>query len=199
MFLFLVAVVATVAARPQHGHQQKHNHGHVFLPQHILLHQTTNVKLSTAPIEKHKNNRQDVLIRHGEHNSHRGGKVGPHHKPKERLDPTSSSKSIQQPIEKETEKESEKYDVPTSLQPDIHIPSRTTIIIMQPESDYELGDPYIAEKKTQKTSSNKAVVKGIYSLDQPDDSVKIAEYTDKKSGFIFQIFPRLIQNQRDII
>ncbi|XP_050557640.1 uncharacterized protein LOC118262035 isoform X2 [Spodoptera frugiperda] len=91
------------------------------------------------------------------------------------------------------------FDVPTSLQPDIHIPSRTTIIIMQPESDYELGDPYIAEKKTQKTSSNKAVVKGIYSLDQPDDSVKIAEYTDKKSGFIFQIFPRLIQNQRDII
>lgn len=108
-FLFLVAVVATVAARPQHGHQQKHNHGHVFLPQHILLHQTTNVKLSTAPIEKHKNNRQDVLFRHGEHNVHRGGKVGPHHKEKETLDPTSSSKSIQQPIEKETEKETEKY------------------------------------------------------------------------------------------
>lgn len=63
---------------------------------------------------------------------------------------------------------------------------------MQPESDYELGDPYIAEKKTQKASSNKAVVKGIYSLDLPDDSVRIVEYTDKKSGFIFQIFPRLV-------
>ncbi|XP_022815944.1 uncharacterized protein LOC111349182 [Spodoptera litura] len=168
MILFLVAVVVTVAARPQHGHQQKRNHGHIFLPQKILLHRSHDVNLNSAYLESHGDNHREDFF-HGEHHY-----PGPHMEHfEELLNPNSSSESIKRPNEKEPGKHSENY--------------------IQPESDYELGDPYIVEKKSQQEP--RAVAKGVYSLDHPDDSVKITKYyTDRKSGCIFQIFPRLIQN-----
>ncbi|XP_022816256.1 cuticle protein 18.6-like [Spodoptera litura] len=78
----------------------------------------------------------------------------------------SSSQSIKQYHGKATEKHVEYYSHPKY------------------EFAYKVVDPHTGDKKSQHESRDGHVVKGVYSLHQPDGSVRIVEYhADKKTGF----------------
>ncbi|XP_063890439.1 cuticle protein 18.6-like [Helicoverpa armigera] len=52
------------------------------------------------------------------------------------------------------------------------------------EFAYKVVDPHTGDKKSQHESRDGHVVKGVYSLHQPDGTVRIVEYhADKKTGF----------------
>ncbi|KPI97773.1 Cuticle protein 19 [Papilio xuthus] len=52
------------------------------------------------------------------------------------------------------------------------------------EFDYKVEDPHTGDKKHQHEYRDGDVVKGVYSLHEPDGSVRVVEYHgDKHSGF----------------
>ncbi|XP_022815957.1 cuticle protein 7-like [Spodoptera litura] len=52
------------------------------------------------------------------------------------------------------------------------------------EFTYKVEDPHTGDKKSQHESRDGDVVKGMYSLHEPDGTVRIVEYhADKKTGF----------------
>ncbi|XP_068630576.1 adult-specific cuticular protein ACP-20-like [Battus philenor] len=52
------------------------------------------------------------------------------------------------------------------------------------EFDYKVVDPHTGDKKSQHEYRDGDVVKGVYSLHEPDGSVRVVEYHgDKHSGF----------------
>ncbi|XP_047020811.1 cuticle protein 18.6-like [Helicoverpa zea] len=78
----------------------------------------------------------------------------------------SSSQSIKQYHGKATEKHVEYYSHPKY------------------EFAYKVVDRHTGDKKSQHESRDGHVVKGVYSLHQPDGTVRIVEYhADKKTGF----------------
>ncbi|XP_022815952.1 cuticle protein 19-like [Spodoptera litura] len=78
----------------------------------------------------------------------------------------SSSQSIKQHHGKATEKHVEYYSHPKY------------------EFAYKVEDPHTGDKKSQHESRDGDVVKGVYSLHEPDGTVRIVEYhADKKTGF----------------
>ncbi|TKX27844.1 cuticular protein RR-2 [Spodoptera litura] len=77
----------------------------------------------------------------------------------------SSSQSIKQHHGKATEKHVEYYSHPKY------------------EFAYKVEDPHTGDKKYQHESRDGDVVKGVYSLHEPDGTVRIVEYhADKKTG-----------------
>ncbi|KAH9645325.1 hypothetical protein HF086_000488 [Spodoptera exigua] len=77
----------------------------------------------------------------------------------------SSSQSIKQYHGKATEKHVEYYSHPKS------------------EFAYKVEDPHTGDKKYQHEARDGDVVKGVYSLHEPDGTVRIVEYhADKKTG-----------------
>ncbi|KAH9645299.1 hypothetical protein HF086_000462 [Spodoptera exigua] len=78
----------------------------------------------------------------------------------------SSSQSIKQYHGKATEKHVEYYAHPKY------------------EFAYKVVDPHTGDKKSQHEFRDGDVVKGVYSLHQPDGTIRIVEYhADKKTGF----------------
>ncbi|CAH0700079.1 unnamed protein product [Spodoptera exigua] len=78
----------------------------------------------------------------------------------------SSSQNIKQYHGKATEKHVEYYSHPKY------------------EFAYKVEDPHTGDKKYQHEARNGDVVKGVYSLHEPDGTVRIVEYNaDKKTGF----------------
>ncbi|CAH0700075.1 unnamed protein product [Spodoptera exigua] len=78
----------------------------------------------------------------------------------------SSSQSIKQHHGKATEKHVEYYSHPKY------------------EFAYKVEDPHTGDKKYQHEARDGDVVKGVYSLHEPDGTVRIVEYhADKKTGF----------------
>uniref|UniRef100_A0A2H1VFG1 SFRICE_020156 n=1 Tax=Spodoptera frugiperda TaxID=7108 RepID=A0A2H1VFG1_SPOFR len=78
----------------------------------------------------------------------------------------SSSQSLKQYHGKATEKHVEYYSHPKY------------------EFAYKVEDPHTGDKKSQHESRDGDVVKGVYSLHEPDGTVRIVEYhADKKTGF----------------
>ncbi|CAH0700088.1 unnamed protein product [Spodoptera exigua] len=87
---------------------------------------------------------------------------GPHHEHHH----ASSSQSIKQYHGKATEKHVEYYSHPKY------------------EFAYEVKDPHTGDHKSQHEARDGDVVKGVYSLHEPDGTVRIVEYhADKKTGF----------------
>ncbi|XP_047020545.1 histidine-rich glycoprotein-like [Helicoverpa zea] len=154
--IFLViALVAAVSARPQHGHDYQHGHGHAVSSQSIVLHQTHESKHEPVHHEEHheeQHEQHQEEHHHGHHEEHHGH--------------ASSSQSIKQHHGKATEKHVEYYSHPKY------------------EFAYKVEDPHTGDKKSQHESRDGHVVKGVYSLHQPDGTVRIVEYhADKKTGF----------------
>ncbi|XP_050557321.1 histidine-rich glycoprotein-like [Spodoptera frugiperda] len=208
-FFLLAAVVTMVAARPQdgHGHDQHHGHGHAISSQSIVLHHTQEIK---HPIyheehheeqyhhEGHQQEQQQDSHHHEEHHDqhhydghhheqyhhdghhyeqihhddhhheeqhHEEQHHGEHHH-EEHHGHASSSQSIKQYHGKATEKHVEYYAHPKY------------------EFAYKVVDPHTGDKKSQHEARDGDVVKGVYSLHQPDGSVRIVKYhSDKKAGF----------------
>ncbi|CAH0700077.1 unnamed protein product [Spodoptera exigua] len=78
----------------------------------------------------------------------------------------SSSQSLKQYHGKATEKHVEYYSHPKY------------------EFAYKVEDPHTGDKKYQHEARDGDVVKGVYSLHEPDGTVRIVEYhADKKTGF----------------
>nr|XP_049702840.1 cuticle protein 19 [Helicoverpa armigera] len=78
----------------------------------------------------------------------------------------SSSQSIKQYHGKATEKHVEYYSHPKY------------------EFAYKVEDPHTGDKKSQHEARDGDVVKGVYSLHEPDGTIRIVEYyADKKTGF----------------
>ena len=51
------------------------------------------------------------------------------------------------------------------------------------EFAYKVEDPHTGDKKSQHEARDGHVVKGVYSLHQPDGTIRIVEYhADKKTG-----------------
>ncbi|TKX27823.1 cuticular protein RR-2 [Spodoptera litura] len=83
----------------------------------------------------------------------------------------SSSQSIKQYHGKATEKHVEYYSHPKY------------------EFAYKVEDPHTGDKKSQHESRDGDVVKGVYSLHEPDGTVRIVEYhADKKTGLVIKHF-----------
>ncbi|XP_035429168.2 uncharacterized histidine-rich protein DDB_G0274557-like [Spodoptera frugiperda] len=146
------------AARPQdgHGHDQHHGHGHAISSQSIVLHHTQEIK---HPIH-HEEHHEEQYHQHHEEQHH-----GEHHH-EEHHGHASSSQSLKQYHGKATEKHVEYYAHPKY------------------EFAYKVVDPHTGDKKSQHESRDGDVVKGVYSLHQPDGSVRIVKYhSDKKAGF----------------
>nr|XP_049702836.1 histidine-rich glycoprotein [Helicoverpa armigera] len=154
--IFLVAaLVAMTAARPQYGHDYQHGHGHAVSSQSIVLHQTHESKHEPVHHEEHHEEQHE---QHQEEHHH--GHHEEHH------GHASSSQSIKQHHGKATEKHVEYYSHPKY------------------EFAYKVVDPHTGDKKSQHESRDGHVVKGVYSLHQPDGTVRIVEYhADKKTGF----------------
>ncbi|CAG4941729.1 unnamed protein product [Parnassius apollo] len=52
------------------------------------------------------------------------------------------------------------------------------------EFDYKVEDHHTGDKKSQHEFRDGDVVKGVYSLHEPDGSIRVVEYhADKHSGF----------------
>ncbi|KAF9409089.1 hypothetical protein HW555_011436 [Spodoptera exigua] len=174
----MVAVVATVAARPQHGHPQKYKHGHVFFPQNMLLHQSHNDKHNTGHLENHEDHVQDEYHQAGHQRLHRDHHYPGHQHKKphyqdrlfeEHTDQQPSSQTSKQHNEKETEKH---------------------VMNMQPEFDLLVGNPYADDKKSQNHACNREVVRNVFIMHQPDKPVRISEFhSDKKIDCVFKIRP----------
>ncbi|CAH0700083.1 unnamed protein product [Spodoptera exigua] len=78
----------------------------------------------------------------------------------------SSSQTIKQYHGKATEKHVEYYSHPKY------------------EFAYKVEDPHTGDKKYQHEARDGDIVKGVYSLHEPDGTVRIVEYhADKKTGF----------------
>ncbi|XP_063890244.1 histidine-rich glycoprotein-like [Helicoverpa armigera] len=153
--ILVAAVVAMTAARPQHGHDYQHGHGHAVSSQSIVLHQTHESKHEPVHHEEHHEEQHE---QHQEEHHH--GHHEEHH------GHASSSQSIKQHHGKATEKHVEYYSHPKY------------------EFAYKVVDPHTGDKKSQHESRDGHVVKGVYSLHQPDGTVRIVEYhADKKTGF----------------
>ncbi|XP_050557647.1 uncharacterized histidine-rich protein DDB_G0274557-like [Spodoptera frugiperda] len=149
--LLLAAVVATVAARPQQGHDQHHGHGHAISSQSIVLHHTHETKHPVHHVEHHEEQEEQHHEEH-HHEEHHGH--------------ASSSQSIKQHHGHGTEKHVVYYSHPKY------------------EFAYKVEDPHTGDKKSQHESRDGDVVKGVYSLHEPDGTVRIVEYhADKKTGF----------------
>ncbi|XP_049703332.2 histidine-rich glycoprotein-like [Helicoverpa armigera] len=153
--ILVAAVIAVVSARPQHGHDYHHGHGHAVSSQSIVLHQTHESKHEPVHHEEHheeQHEQHQEEHHHGHHEEHHGH--------------ASSSQSIKQHHGKATEKHVEYYSHPKY------------------EFAYKVVDPHTGDKKSQHESRDDHVVKGVYSLHQPDGTVRIVEYhADKKTGF----------------
>ncbi|KAH9645294.1 hypothetical protein HF086_000457 [Spodoptera exigua] len=198
IFLF-AAVVALAAARPQdgHGHDQHHGHGHAISSQSIVLHHTQEIKHPIHHHEEHHeeqyhhdNQEQQQDNHHYEEQQHDEHQYGghnlevyhnndyhhqeqnhgeQHHEEQhhgEQHGHASSAQSIKQYHGKATEKHVEYYAHPKY------------------EFAYKVVDPHTGDKKSQHEARDGDVVKGVYSLHQPDGSIRIVEYhSDKKAGF----------------
>ncbi|KAH9645297.1 hypothetical protein HF086_000460 [Spodoptera exigua] len=180
--LLLAAVVATVVARPQHDYDQHHGHGHghAISSQSIVLHHTHETKHPVHHEEhheeqgnKHEQSHQDehhyAQYYHDDHHHEQYHHEEQHHGEQhyeEHHGHASSSQSIKQHHGHGTEKHVVYYSHPKY------------------EFAYKVEDPHTGDKKSQHESRDGKVVKGVYSLHQPDGTVRIVEYhADKKTGF----------------
>ncbi|KAJ8731872.1 hypothetical protein PYW08_014602 [Mythimna loreyi] len=158
--IFLIAaVVALAAARPQDGHDYHHGHGHAISSQSIVLHQTHETKHEPAHHEDHHEEHHEE--KHEEqHKKHEEQHHEEHH------GHASSSQSIKQHHGHATEKHVEYYSHPKY------------------EFAYKVEDPHTHDFKSQHEARDGHVVKGVYSLHQPDGTIRVVEYhADKKTGF----------------
>ncbi|XP_022815943.1 adult-specific cuticular protein ACP-22-like [Spodoptera litura] len=136
--------------------------------------------VSARPQEGHKHGHaissQSIVL----HKSHEGKHESSHHEKKEEKHNkkneehhleehhghASSSQNIKQYHGKATEKHVEYYSHPKY------------------EFAYKVEDPHTGDKKYQHEARDGDVVKGVYSLHEPDGTVRIVEYhADKKTGF----------------
>ncbi|XP_050557652.1 histidine-rich glycoprotein-like [Spodoptera frugiperda] len=168
----VITLFAVVIARPQ-GHDQHHGHGHAISSQSVVLHHTHE---TVYPVhheehheEQHKEQDKKHEQKHHEHHHkehhHKEDHHEKHHQEKHHGH-ASSSQSIKQHHGKATEKHVEYYSHPKY------------------EFAYKVEDPHTGDKKSQHESRDGDVVKGVYSLHEPDGTVRIVEYhADKKTGF----------------
>ncbi|TKX27841.1 cuticular protein RR-2 [Spodoptera litura] len=129
----------------------------------IVLHHTHETKHPVHHEEHHKeHHKKHEQTRHGHHQEKH------HHE--EHHGHASSSQSIKQHHKKATEKHVEYY-----VRRDLSHPKY--------EFAYKVEDPHTGDKKYQHESRDGDVVKGVYSLHEPDGTVRIVEYhADKKTG-----------------
>ncbi|CAH0700091.1 unnamed protein product [Spodoptera exigua] len=172
--LLLAAVVATVVARPQHGHDQHHGHGHAISSQSIVLHHTHETQRPVHNEEHHEEHHEEQGNKHeqshqDDHHHEQYHHEEQHHGEQHHLEQhghASSSQNIKQHHGHGTEKHVVYYSPPKY------------------EFAYEVEDPHTGDKKSQHESRDGDVVKGVYSLHQPDGTIRIVEYhADKKTGF----------------
>ncbi|KAH9645309.1 hypothetical protein HF086_000472 [Spodoptera exigua] len=160
----IITLFAVAIARPQ-GHYQHHGHGHAISSQSIVLHHTHQTK---HPVHHEEQSHQDehhyAQYYHDDHH-HEEQRHDEQHL-KEHHGHASSAQSIKQHHGKVTEKHVEYYSHPKY------------------EFAYKVEDPHTGDKKYQHEARDGDVVKGVYSLHEPDGTVRIVEYhADKKTGF----------------
>ncbi|CAH1644458.1 unnamed protein product [Spodoptera littoralis] len=170
----LAAVIAMVAARPQdgHGHDQHHEQQqdkHHHEEQNHDEHHYDGHHHEQYHHDDHHDDHHYEQYHHDDHHHeqshHEEQHHGEHHH-EEHHGHASSSQSIKQYHGKATEKHVEYYAHPKY------------------EFAYKVVDPHTGDKKSQHEARDGDVVKGVYSLHQPDGSVRIVKYhSDKKAGF----------------
>ncbi|KAJ0179791.1 hypothetical protein K1T71_004382 [Dendrolimus kikuchii] len=145
-YLVIAAILAVVAARPQHGHDD--GHGHAFSSQSIVLH--------TDGHEAH-------------HESHH---APAHH--------------VVVPVHHVVVKPVHHHEAVHSAGHQGHHEEHHVDYYAHPKYsfEYQVKDPHTHDEKSQHETRDGDVVKGYYSLHQPDGTVRIVHYTaDKHSGF----------------
>ncbi|TKX27839.1 cuticular protein RR-2 [Spodoptera litura] len=160
--VLVITLFAVAIARPQ-GHDQHHGHSHAISSQSVVLHHTHETKHPVHHEEHHEEHHKEQGKKHEQkHHDEHHHKKHPH---EEHHGHASSSQSIKQHHGKATEKHVEYYSHPKY------------------EFTYKVEDPHTGDKKSQHESRDGDVVKGMYSLHEPDGTVRIVEYhADKKTG-----------------
>ncbi|XP_050557643.1 uncharacterized histidine-rich protein DDB_G0274557-like [Spodoptera frugiperda] len=156
MFVKVVLIATALAAVTARPQEgHDHHHGHGHAVSSQSIVLHHSHKHEPAHHEEHHKKAHEE--HHKKHEEH-------HHK--EHHGHASSSQSIKQHHGKATEKHVEYYSHPKY------------------EFAYKVEDPHTGDKKSQHESRDGDVVKGVYSLHEPDGTVRIVEYhADKKTGF----------------
>ncbi|XP_026328658.1 histidine-rich glycoprotein-like [Hyposmocoma kahamanoa] len=167
ILLFIAAALAVVGARPQ---ESGHSHGHAYSSQSVVVHHTHHEPKHHEPKhyepkhheQKEHKQEQQSSGQQGHHGSHG------HH-------------------EQHTAFSSQQICCDESI--DMTCFPRLLLIAMnithpKYEFDYKVEDHHTKDIKSQHESRDGDVVKGYYSLHEPDGTVRMVHYSaDKKSGF----------------
>ncbi|XP_063621400.1 histidine-rich glycoprotein-like isoform X2 [Cydia splendana] len=169
--IFLVAATLAVAlARPQEGHG--HNeHGHAYSSQSIVLHQSHGQEHGHGHGHEQLGHVQLGHVQLG-HVQHEPVHLVSYHEPIH----TESHNTHYHAVSSQN---IQRHDVPGKA-PEGH---HDYYAHPKYEFEYKVEDPHTGDKKSQHESRDGDVVKGYYSLHEPDGTIRIVHYSaDKHSG-----------------